>query len=790
MTKTNFFLFLTMIFISSKLFSQVSISGQIVNQNDKPVEFMEVYLQNIDSTNTKSELTTTDGKFTIITEKGEFLLLVKQLGIIFQKQNISLNQNLDLGIIQITENNKQLQEVIITSKNKVIENKVDRLVFNVENSSMAIGGDVLELLKVTPSLQVSDNEIAMIGKSSMRVMLNNRIIQLSDESLINYLKAIPSDNVSKVEVISTPPSKYESEGNSGLINIVLKKNPKDDLFNASIKSSYQHGIYGTGSVGGTIASQLKKWNLTSNINYTKGSYKATEKHSTYYTNQIWNQNNNRREFKNQFSGMLGIENQITKKSSFGFLYSNQLDSPFNNENDVININTNLNQPTNFYSNTNAKKYKKEDSQALNAHYKIELDSLGKFISFDADYFIFNQTTDRNFFTQSYINNTNSQISSTNTGNFKAKISTINLDSELPFKKIKILLGGKLSFIDNVSDFNYFDTTLGNQNNKFNYTENRQAFYTTVEKEINKWEFQFGLRLENTQTKGFSLNYNQLNTNEYLKLFPTAYILYKLKDNNVFSLNYSKRLGRPTFNMVDPFRIYQNQFSYTEGNPNIQPEFVNSFELSHTYKSNLNTKFSFLYLQDGKSQITIIDPVTNIQERIFKNFFDMKSYNLQLSYRFKKIKWLESYNSVNYNYKQTKVYESSYSPNISQSSFSYSMNNSFTLNSTKTFFADNSLFYQSPKNINVFQIKTVFYVNVGAKYLLLNKNLQLAINFSDVFKTNKHRSSRTSNNIYEYTNNYSDNQYFRFTALYKFGNKKIKANQHDKGNDEEINRTSN
>ncbi len=218
MSKIYLLLFILFFIFPSKLFSQIKISGQITEKNN-PIEFIEIQLQNKDSVIVKSELTNVDGKFTIVTEKGEYSLLVRQLGVIYHKQKININQDTFIGIINITKKVQQLQEVVIISKKKLIERKVDRLVFNIENSISATGGDALDALKITPNIIVQNESINMIGKNGLSVMIDDRIIPLSGADLINFLKTIKSDDIKSIEVITNPPAKYDAEGNSGLINL-------------------------------------------------------------------------------------------------------------------------------------------------------------------------------------------------------------------------------------------------------------------------------------------------------------------------------------------------------------------------------------------------------------------------------------------------------------------------------------------------------------------------------------------------------------------------------------------
>jgi Outer membrane protein beta-barrel family len=781
------------------LLGQSTITGQIKDQNNKVVELIEVQLQNKDSLFEKSDLTNAEGKFSITAEKGQYKLIVKQLGKVLYKQNIIVTTPPSgaggLGVITITQNPLQLKEVVVTNRKKLIERKIDRLVFNVENSIAATGGDAVDALKVTPKLQVDDDGISIIGKGSVMVMIDDRLMKLSGDDLMNFLKTIPADNIKVIEVITTPPAKYDADGTGGLVNIKLKKVKKDDLFKASVNSSYEQRTYPTGSLGGNVVSQVKKFSIYSNINYKNGSMKTDETRQYYYPSQLWEQKNNRREYTNILSGRLGIDYKQDNKNEYGILYLGSSNKPTNNEVDNTAIYDNQNQLTNFYTKTTANRVKEDIFHSINGHYKRTIDTLGKSITANFDYLVTNQETNRNFNTNSIVNGNYNALNAYTNGNQNIKITTSNVDVELPYSKIKYTFGGKISFINTNNDFKYFDISTGqnildnNQSNEFNYTENTQAAYFSVGGKVKKWELEFDLRGENTQTKGYSKSLNQTNTNDYFKLFPTIYIVYNANDKNVFSLEATRRIGRPSYFMSNPFKNYTSIYIYSVGNPFIQPEFNNAIELSHTYDDNLNTTLSFGYLEDGKSQIQILDPTNNISKSSFYNFFKAYRYSFDIEYTIKNWKWLESMNSVNANYRKTVANELLNNQIVEQSNYVLSSNNTITLNKSKTFFSSIELLYKSSQAINITHIDEVFITHLGFKYLVLNKNLQLTLNVYDVFKSSANKWSSYSNNVLYKFNGYYDNQFVRITALYKFGNYKINVKEKKRGNETESGRTN-
>ena len=317
-------------------FSQVKISGQIKDEKNNPVEFIEVQLQNKDSIIFKSELTSVEGKFILETEKGKYTLLVRQLGIIYHKQDIDVNQDTTLGVINIIEKTQELQEIVLTSKKKLIERKVDRLVFNVENSIAVTGGNALDALKITPRVKVVNEQISMIGKGGMMIMLNDRPLQLSGDDLSNFLKTLNAEDLKKIEVITNPPAKYSAEGNSGIINIVTK-NVKKDSWNGVFRNIYQQASYATGSTGGSFNFQKNKLELTSNINYTNGSNAPDETSRILYPNSAWDITNNRRDFSNNLSTRFGLIYKINEKLKTGINLNYINSKPLIKDNEKTNI---------------------------------------------------------------------------------------------------------------------------------------------------------------------------------------------------------------------------------------------------------------------------------------------------------------------------------------------------------------------------------------------------------------------------------------------------------------------
>ena len=207
---------------TASIFAQTEIKGQVIDQN-MPIAYANIILKNSNNEIVTGVTSDFDGYFTINTKKGNYKLTISYVGYTNYNKDINLENNINLGVVTLQEDSSQLDEVVITSRKKLIEQKADRVVFNVENSITASSGDALDALKVAPGLQVQNGIIKMFGKGTPRVMVNNKMVPLTNEELIGYLNSLSASDIKKIEIIATPPAQYDASGNGGLINIILKE---------------------------------------------------------------------------------------------------------------------------------------------------------------------------------------------------------------------------------------------------------------------------------------------------------------------------------------------------------------------------------------------------------------------------------------------------------------------------------------------------------------------------------------------------------------------------------------
>lgn len=770
--------------------------GIVRDSQDQPIAFANVIAErNIDKALITGGITDENGQFEInVSADKPFVLVISFIGYEDWKKEISENKDTDLGLIVLQESNNELDEVVVTVRRPLIKRKVDRLIFDIEKSVVTSGGDGIDVLQKTPGVRVDGDNIGLIGKSSVRVLVNNRLSPLTGEDLSNYLRSLSSEDISRIEVITNPPAKYEAEGNSGLINIILKK-VKRDYFGGNIRATYRQASYPSAFLGGGITHQKNKWSLFSNINSGDGSLRVTETNKIFYPTQTWDTDTKIRYFTKFVSGRAGVDYDINENTSIGVQYIGTTDKPDNDEKTATNIFNSANSLDSLLL-TGAHSNRKTYSHSLNGHFKKVFDTIGKTMTADVDYFTYNNNLDRVNSTDSFL--PDGDINSTevfrNTSKQDIESFTSNINFEWPLKFTNLEFGGKLSFIENNSDvgaFNFQNNEFvndANQSNEFKYKENTQAIYVSSNKSLKKWDFKLGFRLELTQTEGNSITLNQVNRNDYTKLFPTAYVTYNPNDDNSWSLNYGKRINRPSYSSLNPFRWYSNPYSYTEGNPFLQPSFVDNFELSHLFKNNLNSSLYVSITEDGTDQVTLTDSDTNIQATVRRNFLEEYVIGLTQSYTFNKVRWFESYLQYDLGFSKIK----SDIPNTIKEqdgfNFYFSVDNSFYFNNKKTFLGELNFWYSSPGVGGVDYITESYATDIGLKLLLFEKQFQISLVGSDIFRTNESTIKSVVNNIRQEYRNYYDNRQFRVSMVYRFGNSNIKSKSKRFSNEEERRRT--
>lgn len=747
-----------------------SITGKIT-QTGNAVPYVEV----VAVKNQKQQTAISDekGNYSLkLLENGNYNIRLIQDGNEISNKDITINGTVKLDFSIEKKNEKQIEGVTLTARKKLIERKADRLVFNVSNSVASQGMDAVDALATTPLVKVDDNTgISIVGKSGVAVMINDRILNLSDAELVTYLKSLRSENIEKIEVITAPPAKYEAQGNSGLINIVLKKNQSLG-WSGSLTSSLQQQTYTGNSNSVTINYQNEKLRSSLKLRQNKN-----EKHS--YEN-YWiegadglKSNDNRRDFGDGLGANLSLDYQLNKKSNLGFIY----DFGFGHSNMDIRNTSNYFQ-NGIYTNTlltDAEHRATGRQHTASAYYDLKFGKQDNKLSITGNYFSNTPETTIDFTTTE---SSGDRFIVKSPSMVDYKIYSGQADLTLPYQFAKTEAGVKFTNFDNNSSIFYQNLMNGQyitdplKSNEFEYNEKNYAAYISFERSFNeKWSAKAGLRYEYSVVNGNSLTSGQQTENSYGKFFPTAYISYKSNENHTFNLNYSKRINRPGFRAINPYRWYININSYFTGNPFLKPSINHNFELSYVYKGKLSASAYFQRTVEAFGQLATLKGENRVST--FENYYNQNSMGISLNYSDTFFKKWEANYSANYSYMNTDVFATD-AISRKGNSYDFDFQNNISLNQSKTIQLILNYWFRLPSNSGNSYMKFAGNLTSGVKLNLMEKSLQLNVFVSDILKQGKSLGEiyyTTGTHSY---NNYYDARRLTISATYTFGNKKVKG----------------
>lgn len=747
-----------------------SITGKIT-QTGNAVPYVEV----VAVKNQKQQTAISDekGNYSLkLLENGNYNIRLIQDGNEISSKDITINGTVKLDFSIEKKNEKQIEGVTLTARKKLIERKADRLVFNVSNSVASQGMDAVDALATTPLVKVDDNTgVSIVGKSGVAVMINDRILNLSDAELVTYLKSLRSENIEKIEVITAPPAKYEAQGNSGLINIVLKRN-QNLGWSGSLTSSLQQQTYTGNSNSVTINYQNEKLRSSLKLRQNKN-----EKHS--YEN-YWiegadglKSNDNRRDFGDGLGANLSLDYQLNKKSNLGFIY----DFGFGHSNMDIRNTSNYFQ-NGIYTNTlltDAEHRATGRQHTASAYYDLKFGKQDNKLSITGNYFSNTPETTIDFTTTE---SSGDRFVVKSPSMVDYKIYSGQADLTLPYQFAKTEAGVKFTNFDNNSSIFYQNLMNGQyitdplKSNEFEYNEKNYAAYISFERSFNeKWSAKAGLRYEYSVVNGNSLTSGQQTENSYGKFFPTAYISYKSNENHTFNLNYSKRINRPGFRAINPYRWYININSYFTGNPFLKPSINHNFELSYVYKGKLSASAYFQRTVEAFGQLATLKGENRVST--FENYYNQNSIGISLNYSDTFFKKWEANYSANYSYMNTDVFATD-ALSRKGNSYDFDFQNNISLNQSKTIQLILNYWFRLPSNSGNSYMKFAGNLTSGVKLNLMEKSLQLNVFVSDILKQGKSLGEiyyTTGTHSY---NNYYDARRLTVSATYTFGNKKVKG----------------
>lgn len=750
------------------------LSGCVQDENRQPVEVANVLLKQAkDSAYITGMLTDTQGCFSFDQPLGEYLLHITLIGSEDLYVPVVLQGNKNVGELTLKSSSALLDEVTVTAARPVIKRLVDRVVFDAHNTIASAGGSALDLLREVPGLQVGQNSIGIIGKGGIRVYINDRETKLSGDELIDYLRSYDASQILKVEVITTPPSKYDAAGNAGIINIRLKSRPKDYV-GGTASASYSAGEKDNYGYGG-VSLNLSKGRVSSFLNggTTQGNYETREKNYRYFPQNTWNSRADYTNYMNSFYLQGGVDVSLERDWTVGMqaIYNHSAPKPGNalSWTEVYDASTAVLDSL-LYSNSD--KDTSSDRLNLNFHTDKVWDDKGKKMTWDVDYLRDNRDENMGFLSKTLLPD-GTEIPGTNFDyNYlqhrKVDVVSSALDFILPFEKYKITAGAKVSFTNTRNGINYdtSDPTLV-QDDYFRYKEQIYALYADYSREFSeRFSMQLGLRMEHTRTTGISEAKDTEDKHDYTRLFPTVYLLYSPTDGHALNFSFSNRISRPSQNMVNPFPFYQNKYTYACGREDLKPSYTYNAELGYTLKNNFNVSAYYSYSDDVFFQVVDLDAETNVTSFLWENFMQTHAFGLNNSYTFR-TKWLQTYAQHGVSYRRTTSSAAITSPEEKGWAYNASLRNTFFFNEKKTLLATLSGSYSSRQYQGIYLMSPTYSVSAGMLYRLLNNKLSLSLNVNNLFVS--HSKLETMSNGLKII---ADNQFafasFRIGVSYTFG----------------------
>ncbi len=768
---------------SGSLLAQTTfpLQGTLKKTTDhRPVDFANVLLRSPkDSTLITGAITDSLGKFRIEVAPGKYLLEIRALGLQAYHKTLTLSGAMNLGELLLNEEATQLSAVQVTGKRPIMLRKADRMVFDATQIAPA-ASSALDVLRQTPGLNVTDDGISIIGKGSVIVLINEKRVRLSGSALVSLLRSYPQSDLSEIQILTTPPAKYEAEGNAGILNIVLKK-VKNDYFGGSVSPSF-----------GLLADR-PRYNLSTNFNYKKdkvtaslqlaaghggylgnfNSYRTYPKQGTYSASETSFTGKN-----SYFNVRAGLDYAFTPELTLGLnlSYTPEKDRPVR-QNDTRDYRIAPNGSLELLRSLpgTADELDKGSYTSANVHLEKSFKGTPKRrFSWDLDFAGYRQEEGRNFTSRGFTPQgaliPGSDFRFNSTTNQRTDSYITSLDYTEPLGKGTLSFGAKGTWTRtrNTNDYDAL-STIGERHDKILFDEHVYALYADLNQPLSaKWSLRSGLRMEYTHTAGENNGRRLENLRSYLNIFPTLFIGYNPNERHAFSLDATVRLNRPHFSQLSPFPNYENQYSILIGKEDLRASKRAHLALGYTFLGVLNFQLGGGYLWDGITQVVRLDPTTNQGSYTHENAEKTWTFGLENSFFFNRVSFFQTYISQRVWYSDTKIgSESASLYGGSKVSYRVNMNNTFFFNRSKTFQGTCYISYGTPRYEGGFHTSHIVSGGVGLSYTLLQGKLRIA---SDLYNlVNSANNSKIETPDYRLniinTNNY---RYFSLSLSYSFG----------------------
>ncbi|HEV8084228.1 MAG TPA: outer membrane beta-barrel protein [Chitinophagaceae bacterium] len=784
------------LFIYHDVTAQTEIHGSVIDHNNRPVLNANILLlKNADSSLVKGMFTNEAGQFSFQNiPVGTYIVTSTYTGyspVYTSSFEVKARENIDLGNITLMQGNAQLTEVKVAAKKPLLEQKIDRLVINVSNSITAAGNTALEILERSPGVTVDhqNNLISMNGKDGVVLIINGKMSHIPVSAVVQLLAGMPSSNIEKIELITTPPANFDAEGNAGYINIVLKENNNFGT-NGSYSASLGYGKGWVEQASININHRKGKINLYGDVSYSriKKPFPIKSYSRVSYLGNITETQftGHRNDTTIGFSARLGVDYQFNSRTIIGVLLSNNDRKYTQSESNESLIIINNNPDTIIKLNNNELNHWQNYSANLNLQHNFKEDEK---LSLNLDYIYYSNYQPVNYAT-SYYNNSGNFFYERLTRSGKSTpinflVAAIDYSKKLS-NKMSMETGIKTTFsaFNNDISFDRYQQQFWVKDKllsaKYKLNEDYEAAYTSLNITINKnTAAKVGLRYEYTNSNLGTETIKNIVDRHYGKLFPTLFISHTINENNAISFSYSLRITRPTFTDLAPFTYYTDPNTLLTGNASLQPALSTTFKADYTYRKYL---LSVSYSKTNNAITGFqpnVDSATNKRTLSPANLKNQKIASAIISIPITIGDWWTmQYNFTGF-WQQINTF---YKENpIRLSHLYYTINASQSFKLPKNFSTELSGFFFSPQLYGIVLRRAFGKLDLGIKKKLADKKSTLSFNVSDIFETmlfggstNLPEQNLVSNRLIRFSQ-----RTYKLNFTHNFGNDKLKSKR-DRG----------
>jgi len=786
-------------------FGQGTITGKVSSPEQKGLDYVNVLLLNAkDSSLAKGAITDSTGQYLIENvADGEYLISASMIG--FQNAYsvpfvISpTRKKIEIPTLMLIEGGVDVGEVTVTATKPFIQLQADKIVVNVAESPIMAGNTALEVLRKSPGVVIdNDNNISMKGRQGVLVMIDDKPTYMSTDEVARMLDNMPASSIQSIEIISNPSAKYDAAGNAGIINIKLKKDTNLGM-NGSIQVGGGLGLYPEpygpfpkGNANLRLNYRQKKFNAFGSYNYwtSKGFNTNTILRTIPFNGNetVFDQRSDRENWGQSHRYQTGLDYFISDKTTVGVLAKGSFGT-WNNRADTSRSITKItgyndlgfsslvagNEGQNHWNNI-----------SFNGNFRHDFGK-DRILTFDADYSTFDNSSDNDYFNTFY--NDAMQVVDVNPLKSNNRSDVIIKAAKLDYShkiddKTSLEVGAKSSAVTTDNEVLFYMDEGGswikdeNQSNNFVYKEDIHAAYVNFNKKFEKLSIQGGLRAEYTNSLGESVTLDTSVSRGYLNFFPSISLAHQAGDDHSFNVSYSRRIDRPTYQDLNPFIFFLDQYTFERGNPLLRPQLTNAFSTTYGFKGAAFVTLSYSRTLDAMTEIIRQDDSLKLTFQTEENLAQFDNFSINLSSPIPIKKWWMARVNVSTFYND---FYSPYGDNTVIDRQSWAANvylsNNFTIN--KQVRAELSGNYQSPMNYGIIDMKAQWGIDAGLNARLLDGKASISVNVNDIFNTRRFQGTIQQGSVdAEINSNWESRRVF-VSFSYNFGNQKVKPNRRRK-----------